>query len=178
MRAREFLRESQSQWQLVTSNHDKREIAKQLIDLTAHAYSRTDQGSFVRSMVNVLSSHWFILKKDGKIIAAIFYRGPRANESWRGQKIQGIGHDGSSVGKLAIQAKRLNLLSQSGWWSESSGASRQVLLKGGAPVVKNVNFLRQLFRDPELRMIDDHTYIRRIPSGEITETVFGHPSLK
>ncbi|HET8688412.1 MAG TPA: hypothetical protein VFM18_17515 [Methanosarcina sp.] len=178
MRAQDFLTESTVDWKLITSPSDKNKISDRLIDLVGHAYANTDKGSFVKSSGDVLKSDWFVLERNGTIIAAIFYRGPRGNEPWVGQKMQGLGHDGSTESKLAIQHKRLNLLSRRGWWIESSGASSRVLFKGGAPYVTDIQFLRRLFNDPHLRRVDNTTYVRRIPAGEIVETVFGYPVLK
>jgi len=54
-----------------------------------------------------------------------------------------------------------------------------VLNKLHAPAVTGQDFLRRLFNDPTLKMVDDNTYVRTLPDGtKIKETVFGHPRLK
>ena len=68
------------------------------------------------------------------------------------------------------------MLQQQGWWIESSDALRSVLLKTSAPVVTQEDYLQELFNDPNLRMVDQVTYVRTLSNGkEVTETVFGHP---
>jgi len=183
MRAYDFLTEltlPKNKWELVISTADKHEVSDELIQLVRTAYSSTEQGSFVRSVKDVLASDWLVIDcdNDPDIDGAIFYRGPRANEHWSGYKIQGTGHDGSGKSKLEVTKKKIELLSQPGWWCESSHAARQVMLKRGVKVVTDVTLLRQLFNDPTLHMIDDKTYIRHIPSGEIVETVFGNPIVR
>lgn len=183
MRAWDFLTELQlpkNQWELIISTADKHEASEELINLVSAAYANTQHGSFVKSVHDVISSDWLVIDcdDDPDVDAAIFYRGPRGNESWSGNKIQGLGHDGSRVSKDASIKKIQKLLNQPGWWIESSDAMRQVLLKIGAPIVNDEKLLQRIFNDPKLRMVDQHTYTRSIPAGTITETVFGHPTVR
>jgi hypothetical protein len=55
---------------------------------------------------------------------------------------------------------------------------RAVLLKLNAPIVTDVQLLQHLFNAPELRMVDEYTYVRPLPTGSITETVFGNPTVR
>jgi hypothetical protein len=56
---------------------------------------------------------------------------------------------------------------------------RSVRKKLKVPVVNDVNVLRELFNDPNLEMIDHHTYRRTLHDGtEVSETVFGNPALR
>ena len=145
------------------------------------AYAGTAQGSFVNNLSNLLPSDWAVLDfdEDPDVDSAVFYRGPRANEHWTGYKIQGLGHDGSRASKDHALARILQMLSQQGWWIESSGALRGVLAKKGANIVSDPQLLQTLFPNSNLSMIDDSTYTRTLQDGNtITETVFGNPVVK
>ena len=166
------------QWVADIANDAKQEVGNDLIGLVQTAYSNTPQGSFINSIKDVIPSDWHVLDfdQDPDIDSCIFYRGPRGSEKWRGQKIQGIGHDGSAQGKKKVVARTIELLSKNGWWIESSDAMRAVLKKFSVPAVTDVEKLQKLFNDPNLKMIDQDTYVRTLPGGpKITETVFGNP---
>ena len=182
MRANEFLSElalPKQQWVVDLSTADKHEVGDDLVGLVQTAYSNTPQGSFVNSLHDVIPSDWNIIDfdEDPDVDACIFYRGPRAGERWKGHKVQGIGHDGSRASKDHAISKLHGLLLTPGYWIESSDAMRHILKKAAAPVVTDVKFLRALFNDPHLRMIDHDTYERKIGHGTIQETVFGSPKL-
>ena len=62
--------------------------------------------------------------------------------------------------------------------SATSDAMQHILRKLGATPVTNEQFLRALFKDNALKMINHDTYQRQLAGGTvITETVFGHPKL-
>ena len=72
----------------------------------------------------------------------------------------------------------VHLLKQKGYWIESSDALRHVLAKMNATAVTDQDFLRKLFNDPDLTMINKNTYTRKLLNGHhIQETVFGEPIL-
>jgi hypothetical protein len=170
-----------NRWELDISNDAKVEVSDDLISLVQGAYAGTEQGSFVNNVSNLLPSDWAVLDfdEDPDVDSAVFYRGPRPSENWIGYKIQGLGHDGSRVSKDHTLKKIQTMLSQPGWWIESSGALRGVLSKRGVRVVNDQRLLQSLFPDSKLRMIDDNTYTRVLSDGNsITETVFGNPVLK
>lgn len=172
---------TKNQWELIISSSDKNELGKELIDLVHNAYSKTPQGSFINSIKDVIPSDWNIIDwdNDPDVDACVFYRTDRDNESWNGRKIQGIGHDGTRTSKDKAINKVRNLLEKNGVWIESSHAMRHVLQKLDAPTIKDHKFLQALFNDQNLYMIDDITYERTLPNGEvIQETVFGKPTLK
>lgn len=184
MRAKDFLIEFQlptkNTWELLISTADKHEASNDLISLVQAAYDKTPHGSFINNVHDVVSSDWLVIDcdDDPDVDAAIFYRAARGNESWVGNKIQGLGHDGTTVSKQAAITKIHKLLHQSGWWIESSDAMRRVLLNIKAPVITDEKLLQQLFNDPDLYMVDKHTYTRIIPTGSIIETVFGNPVIR
>ena len=169
------------QWELLLTAADKQEAGPELVNLVAHAYSNTDKGSMIQSLRDVVPSDWEVIDwdQDPDIDACVFYRKPRAHETWRGYKLQGLGHDGTRISKNKAVEHILKLLSKPGVWIESSDALRHVLNKLHAPSVTGQDFLRRLFNDPTLKMLDENTYVRTLQDGTtIKETVFGHPRLK
>lgn len=175
------LKLQKNRWELDISNDAKHEVSDDLISLVQSAYAGTEQGSFVNNISHLLPSDWAVLDfdQDPDVDSTVFYRGPRPNERWTGYKIQGLGHDGSRASKDHALARILQMLSQRGWWIESSGALRGVLAKKNANIVTDPRVLQTLFPDSDLSMIDNTTYTRTLPSGnQITETVFGNPVVK
>jgi hypothetical protein len=183
MRANEFVFEydlKKNNWEVIISNTAKSELGDNLVDLVRTAYSSTEHGSFVNSIKDVIPSDWNVLDwdEDPNVDATVFYRGPRGNESWRGYKIQGIGHDGKRESKDYAIEKVKQLLNTNGWWIESSDAMRHILLKAGVNPVTDLNTLQQLFNDKNIELLDKITYARTLPNGvKIKETVFGKPSI-
>jgi hypothetical protein len=167
-----------NQWVVDISNDAKQEVGGDLVKLVQTAYSNTPQGSFVNSIKDVVPSEWNIIDfdQDPDVDSCVFYRGPRGGENWQGNKIQGLGHDGTRPSKDKSIGMIHNLLSKRGWWIESSDAMRAVLKKLNVPAVTDVDLLKRLFNDPDLVMLDQDTYKRKLPNGgEVTETVFGNP---
>lgn len=183
MRAVEFLIEFElpkNKWELVVSDHDKQELGSDLVTLVRQAYANTPRGSFVNSIKDVIPSDWNVIDwdNDPDVDSCVFYRRNRNNEKWSGYKIQGLGHDGTRTSKDKAISKIQELLSNPGVWIESSDAMRHVLKKLNVPSITNEKFLQKLFNDPNLKMIDDDTYVRFLPDGKkIIETVFGNPKL-
>lgn len=183
MRATEFLREFQlpkNSWELIISNYDKQELGDDLVSLVSHAYSNTPQGSFVNSIKDVIPSDWNVIDwdQDPDVDSCVFYRRNRGGENWRGYKIQGLGHDGTRTSKDKAINKIQQLLSKPGVWIESSDAMRHVLKKLNIPAVTDERLLQQLFNDPNLKMIDNDTYVRVLSNGQkVQETVFGSPKV-
>lgn len=183
MRASEFLFEFElpkNKWELIISNNDKQELGTDLVSLVRQAYSNTPQGSFVNSIKDVIPSDWNVIDwdQDPDVDSCVFYRKNRNGEAWQGYKIQGLGHDGTRTSKDKAINKIQQLLSKPGVWVESSDAMRHVLKKLNVPAVTDEKFLQQLFKDPNLKMIDDDTYVRVLADGtKVTETVFGTPKL-
>ena len=183
MRFNEIINEvqlSKNQWELLISNSDKEELGHELVDLVKHAYSNTPDGSFVNSIRDVIPSDWRVIDWDDEpdVDATVFYRQARGNETWSGFKIQGIGHDGAQTSKAKAVGQVREMLAMPGVWIESSDAMRAVLKKHGAAAVTDQEFLQRLFNDPDLRMVSEDTYQRRLGNRVIEETVFGDPLLK
>ena len=70
------------------------------------------------------------------------------------------------------------MLQQPGVWIESSDAMRATLKKLNAPIVTDEQLLKRLFNDPDLQMVNEDTYTRKIGNLTVTESVFGNPKLK
>lgn len=166
-------------WEMLISTDDKHELGGELVDLVKHAYAKTYHGSLVQSLQDVIPSDWRVIDwdQDPDVDATVFYRANRPNDTWVGYKIQGLGHDGQRASKDKAIQKMKFLLSQKGWWIESSDAVQYILKKQQVPAVTDERFLQALFNDPNLKMINHDSYTRKISTGVITETVFGHPTL-
>lgn len=163
------------------SNSVKDEVGDELIDLVQTAYANTQLGSHVNDLKDVIPSDWHVVDwdKDPDIDVTIFYRKARSGDNWVGNKIQGLGHDGTRKSKKKAIKKMEDLLHKDGWWIEASDALRATLRKIDAPIVTDVTFLRTLFNDPYLTKIDPVTYSRKLQNNRvIIESVFGKPKLK
>jgi hypothetical protein len=181
MRLHEFQLPKKHSWEVITANNTKSDAGPNLIDLVQTAYQNTPDGSFVNSIRDVIPSDWEVIDWDDHpdLDSCVFFRRNRSDESWVGTKIQGIGHDGQRTSKDYAVKKVIELLHKNGTWIESSDAMRAVIKKHGLKGISNVQFLRKLFRDPNLTMVDNDTYQRKLHSGKvITESVFGKPILK
>lgn len=172
---------TKNQWETILSTADKEEIGDDLVQLVQTAYSKTDMGSFINSIQDVLPSDWKVLNwdKDPSVDCALFYRGPRGTETWSGFKIQGLGHDGRKESKSRAIQKIISLLQKSSYWIECNGVLRNILKSSGVNFITDEKLLQRLFNDPNLKMISDDSYVRTLPSGEqIEESVAGNPVIK
>jgi len=168
-------------WTLL-SNSDKLNLGKTLIELVCTAYSNTEKGSFIRNQHDVDISHWLVLsfKGDGIINCVIFYRDPRPNESWKGFKIQGIGHDSTTSSKIELLKHVVKLFTQEGWWAEARGAAAKAYIRLGSIPSKDEKLIAALFPNTSVQMVnrDIGVYTRDINGHNMAEQVFGHPVLK
>ena len=161
----------------------KEEFGQDLIKLTDIAYARTRLGSFVKTQTDVNSSNWLVLRNDkGDICCAIFYRSARPDETWVGNKVQGLSHDGSRTSKYEVIIYLKHLLMQPGWWSESRDSAAKALLAVGAPVVTDEKLATAIFPNLDLKMTDNTGMYTRLIADrgtEITdERIFGKPVSK
>ena len=160
---------------------DKEERYKELIDLVQFAYKKTPQGSFINSKGDVVPSEWLAIDIDAdqKFDATLFYRKSRSSETWKGFKIQGLGHDGSKESIRATLLKHVELLKKSGWWVEASDRIEEIFYGKGINFISDEQFLQKLFPKSNLKLSGDKgKYIRSIGSKKFKETVFGNPILK
>jgi hypothetical protein len=158
-----------------------KERGEELVDLVQTAYRKTPEGSFINSVGDLAPSEWLAkdFNDDPKLDVTIFYRKARANETWAGFKIQGVGHNGSDDGKKLVLQKMKELLGKSGFWVEASDALEHVLYKTGAPYVKDEGFAQKVFPKTDLKMTGNRgQYTRKLGSKTLKETIFGNPKLK
>ena len=170
-----------NQWELLLSNPKKELEGEKLVDLVSNAYKNTTMGSFVNTVKDVVKSHWAVIDCDDVpgIDACIFFRDPRSDENWKGKKLQAIGHDGQKESKKHIIDKMVNMLKELGTWIEASEKMEEVLLAKGASKVTDVEVLKKLFPNSEIKMLDNGQYERSLENGEfVTESVFGSPEFK
>ena len=162
------------QWGVIKSNSDKREFSDDLVRLVTKAYSVTKVGSFVNSVKDVMPSTWVAVDvdKDPDIDATLFYRKTKF-----GNKIQGLGHDGSRGTKDAALGKQMKLLNTSGWWVEASDAIEHIMYKNTVPYISDEKEAQRIFPNTDLKMNGNKgQYTRKIADGTvITETIFGKP---
>lgn len=121
------------------------EYDEELIDLVQTAYEKTPEGSFVNTKKDLIEPDWVSIDFDDEpdLDATIFYRSSRAQESWVGKKIQGIGHDGSREAINMVLTKLKGLLTQNGYWVEASDALQHILYKLQAPYVNSEEYAQK-----------------------------------
>ena len=158
------------------------EYSLELINLVQKAYKKTDKGSFVNTAKDVDRSKWLSIDYDDypDIDATIFYREARKDETWKGKKIQGIGHDNSKEGIQYVLGKLKEVLQQDGVWVEASDALEHVLYKMKVPYIKDSNLIEGIFPKGEVEFLNNKgKYQRKLATGElVTESIFGKPKLK
>lgn len=153
-----------------------------LISIVQTAYKKTPEGSFVNSKSDLKGSNWHSIDIDDNpdIDATIFYRNPKSGETWKGKKIQGIGHDGSRPSIDAVLNRLKNLLSKKGYWVEASDAMEHILYKMGVRYIDNEEEAQKVFPKSNLQMTGDRgKYTRELGSSgkRIKETIFGYPKI-
>ena len=152
-----------------------------LISVVQTAYKSTPQGSFVNSKKDLMGSDWHSIDIDDEpdVDATIFYRKARGNESWKGIKIQGIGHDGSRPAIEKVLNRLKSMLSKKGVWIEASDALEHVLYKSGVNYISDEEMARKVFPDTDLEFTGNRgQYTRFAGSTKVKETIFGNPVLK
>ena len=172
-------------WSLLVTTTAKTKLSSNLISLVQSAYAKTPQGSFVNTLKDVVSSNWvaYDWDKDPDADSVLFFRLARANEPWKGYKIQGIGHDTqrTSIDKVLVKVK--NQLKKPGWWIEASDAMEHILYKDNSvPVITDESIATQIFPNTNLSMLGlsnaPGRYSRKAGSSVIKETTFGKPILR
>jgi len=168
-------------WEILLSNPKKRLYGEKLIDLVENAYKKTNMGSFVNTISDVIKSNWYIIDWDERndLDACIFYRKPRNNENWIGKKIQGIGHDGDSVSKTILINKLVEVLDKSGNWIEVSDKVDDILERKGCKRITDKEILEKLFPESKIiKIFNNGKYTRTLNNRVINESVYGKPKFK
>jgi hypothetical protein len=154
---------------------------EELVDLVKTAYKKTPEGSYINSVGDLAPSEWIAkdFNDDPKLDVTLFYRKPRANETWTGFKVQGIGHNGTDDAKKLVLIKLKELLNKTGFWVEASDALENVLYKMGVPFISDEEYAQRIFPNTDLKMIGNRgQYTRKLGSKTLKETIFGKPKLK
>lgn len=163
------------------TNVEPLKYADDLIDIVQKAYRKAPEGSFIRSKSDLKGSDWHSIDIDDRpdIDATIFYRKSRSGEPWKGNKIQGIGHDGSREAIDKVLGRLETLLRKKGNWVEASDALEHILYKMGVPYIKDEEEARKVFPKSNLKMTGDRgKYVRELDNGKkIKETIFGNPKV-
>lgn len=152
-----------------------------LISIVQTAYKNTPEGSFINSKKDLMGSDWHSIDidSDPDVDGTIFYRSPRSGETWKGNKIQGIGHDGSRNAIEKVLNRLKQLLSKRGWWVEASDALEHILYKSGVGYVKDEEDARKIFPKSNLEFTGNRgQYTRNAGSKKVKETIFGIPIVK
>jgi len=175
-----YINSYKNNWELILSNPRKIIEGENLIKLVNTAYSKTKLGSFIKTIKDVLKSHWFAIDIDNKddFEACIFYREPRKGENWKGKKIQGIGHDGSLESKRILMHKLVSLLEEDGNWIEASDKMENILNKFGCTKITDIKILELLFPNSTFKLKSGGQYERIIDGKIIIESTYGKPIFK
>ena len=161
-------------------NVDPEEHSEELIELVQTAYKKSPEGSFINTKKDLIEPDWNSIDfdDDSKLDVTIFYRGPRKNETWKGKKIQGIGHDGSREAVNLLLSRLKSLLNKKGNWIEASDAVEHILYKMGVHYIDDEKTAQLIFPNSNLKFIGDKgKYTRDISTKTIKETIFGYPIL-
>ena len=157
------------------------EYSDDLVSIVQNAYKKTPKGSFINTKSDLIGSDWNSIDIDEipDIDATIFYRKPRANETWKGNKIQGIGHDGDREAIDILLKRMKQLLSKSGWWVEASDTLEHVLYKMGISYIDNEDVARRVFPNTNLKFTGNRgQYTRLVGNQKVKETIFGNPIVR
>jgi hypothetical protein len=152
-----------------------------LISVVQTAYKNAPKGSFINSKKDLIGSDWHSIDidTDPDVDATIFYRKARGNESWKGIKIQGIGHDGSRPSIEKVLGRLKSMLFKKGVWIEASDALEHVLYKYGVKYISDEEMARKVFPNTDLEFTGNRgQYTRFAGSVKVKETIFGNPILK
>ena len=112
--------------------------------------------------IDVIKSQWVVIdyNEEAGIDACVFYRNPRPDENWLGQKIQGIGHDGEKDSKKIVVKKMVDLLEKDGYWTEVSDKMEEVIRRNGGRAVTDLETLQKLFPNSNIEMLEAGQYQR------------------
>lgn len=166
---------AKGEWVLLAPGDERREIVKQsLYDLVQDTYAPI--GGHVKiSEPNSLEryNYWIVsdLDDDPEIDIGIF-----GKPDVGGNKLGGVGHDGSGPAKTAYKEKSTELRSGGSvdgvgnWWGEVSGGPAAALIKRGAPAVEDEARVLALLDGDDVIWHGDHP---TAPEGSIFRQVRG-----
>lgn len=185
------------EWTLLAPGDPRREEVKNtLYDLVSDTYASigghikiTDPNSLERY------NYWIVedLDDDPDIDIGIF-----GKPDVGGNKLGGVGHDGSGPAKAAYKEKSTEIRSGGSvggvgnWWGEVSGGPAAALIKRGAPAIEDEEKVRALLAGDDIEFHGEHPtapegsifrqiggwYTKKFSGGQgHTKVIIGSPSL-
>lgn len=94
-----------------------------------------------------------------------------------GEKLVGMGHDGSSPAKSAAVNIAALMLKKPGHFIEVSGKIKDILQAKGVDFVTDEKTIRQVLRGKEISLNDDGSYKREIGGQTFTKMLMGKPKV-
>jgi|TARA_R110000744_G_scaffold144450_2_gene256559 hypothetical protein len=94
-----------------------------------------------------------------------------------GEKIVGMGHDGTSIAKRAAISHHIDKLKKPGFYIEVSGRIKDILLNSGVPQVTDPNTIKKALVGKDIRLNDDGSYKRKLGGSWHDKIMLGSPSL-
>jgi len=163
------------EWVLLQPDDPRREQVKEdLYDMVCDTYSSI--GGHVK-VCNAQSlerySYWIVEDIDGdnEIDIGLFGKPDVA-----GNKLGGVGHDGSGAAKAEYKAKSAEIRSGGSvggvgnWWGEVSGGPAAALIKRGAPAIEDEEKVKALLAGDDIEWHGEHP---TAPEGSIFRQVGG-----
>ena len=185
------------EWVLLAPGDDRRENIKQsLFDLVQQTYAPigghvkiSEPGSLERY------NYWIVkdLDDDPEIDIGIF-----GKPDVGGNKLGGVGHDGSGPAKTAYKEKSTDLRSGGSvggvgnWWGEVSGGPAAALIKAGAPAIEDEARVKALLDGDDVIWHGEHPtapegsrfrqvkgwYTKMFGNDGHTKIIMGSPSIQ
>ena len=163
------------EWILLQSGDPRRESAKQsLHDLVVDTYASIGGHVKIKNPDSLdRYTYWVVqdLDDDPEIDIGIFGKPDIA-----GNKLGGVGHDGSGAAKSAYKEKSASMRSGESidgvgnWWGEVSGGPAAALIKRGAPAVEDEAKVMELLAGDNVVFHGEHP---TAPEGSIFRQVKG-----
>jgi hypothetical protein len=184
------------EWILLAPGDPRREdVKKDLYDMVCDTYSSIGGHMKVCDAQSLERySYWIVedLDEDPGIDIGIF-----GKPDVGGNKLGGVGHDGSAPAKAAYKEKSTEIRSGGtvagvgNWWGEVSGGPAAALIKRGAPAVEDEEKVRALLTGDDIEWHGEHPtapegsifrqiggwYTKKFGDDSHTKVIIGSPSL-
>jgi hypothetical protein len=95
-----------------------------------------------------------------------------------GNKLVGMGHDGSSPAKRSVIGHQIDLLKKPGYYIEVSGKMLDILKAAGIKIVDDEETVRKVLKGKPIKWNGDGTYQRSIKGDSHAKVMMGHPRAK
>lgn len=94
-----------------------------------------------------------------------------------GEKIVGMGHDGSSPAKRAAIGYHIEKLKKPGFYIEVSGRIKDILINSGVPQVTDSNTIKKALSGKDIKLNGDGSYKRKLGGTWHNKIMLGSPLL-